>query len=397
VSKQFNLYKETLKAGTIEKLEKLRETVNSEEFKKEKAYLLLSYNDKWGQTEESKEALEYSKVSNDQKIKDYIKFIASKELKLFEEVSKTNEIAEFEALEAFIKSDSFKETKTYTSLPFKEKWAKTTEFTQFQEFTTLKNSEKVKWYFKIVNSTKFDEVNSWKLTFFEDFSAPKLDKDKWITRFYYGDTLLNDSFSLSDDKHFNTNGENISISNSILSITTKREKATGKAWNPMAGFIPKEFDYTSGIINTGKSFRQKHGRFVAKIKVNDNNAITHAFWLVGNQIMPQIDIMKYTKGKVYFSNFWGNITEKNGINRSTDNLSGSRLKSDFHIYELIWTPDELIWKINNLVIRREKNGIPSEPMYILLSSGIFNDVSNQDFPVSMEIDWVKCYEKIIAS
>ena len=110
--------------------------------------------------------------------------------------------------------------------------------------------------------------------------------------------------------------------------------------------------------------------------------------------MPQIDILKYTGGKAFFSTFWGNVTEKEGINRSTSKISGGLLKSSFYIYELIWTPDELIWKINNLIVHREKNGIPSEPMYVLLSSGIFNDVNSQNFPAAMDVDWLKCYEKV---
>ena len=394
VSKQFNLYKETQKAGTIEKFEKLQSLVNSDEFKKAKAYLLLTYAAKWEQTDESKEAAAYSKLSSDQKIKDYNKFIVTKEFKLFDEVAKTKEIEHFEELETLVKSDAFKENKTYMLLSFKEKWSKTDEYTQLQEYTLLKKSDKINWYFKVVNSAKFDEIKAWKLTFSDDFTSPKLDKEKWLTRFYYGDTLLNDSFSLSNDRHFNTDGENISISNNVLSITTKREKASGKAWNPLVGFMPKEFEFTSGVINTGKSFRQKYGRFVAKIKVNENSAITQAFWLVGNQIMPQIDILKYTGGKAFFSTFWGNVTEKEGINRSTSKISGGLLKSSFYIYELIWTPDELIWKINNLIVHREKNGIPSEPMYVLLSSGIFNDVNSQNFPAAMDVDWLKCYEKV---
>ena len=313
---------------------------------------------------------------------------------MFEEVEKTTEIAHYEELQAYINSAEFKEAKAYKSLPFKQKWQQTEEYAKVEEFNKLKKSDKVKWYFKVVNSHKFDAVKAWKLTFLENFEGTSLNKENWLTRFYYGDTLLHDTFSLSDDKHFITDGTNLKIDNSILKIETRRENATGKAWNPLAGFIPKDFEYTSGLVNTGKSFRQQYGKFQAKIKVGDNGAITHAFWLVGNQIMPQVDIMKYTNGKVLLSNFWGNITEKDGIHRSIHQHSNGKLKSGFFIYELEWTPQELIWRINGLELKRETNGIPSEPMYIQLSSGIYNDISNQTFPTTMEIDWVKVYEKV---
>lgn len=297
-------------------------------------------------------------------------------------------------LEAFINSEKFKEFKVYMLLSFKDKWVKTEEFSKDEEYKTFVKSPKIIWYFKVVDSKKFNEIKNWQQTFSEEFNSSKLNKKVWLTRFYWGDTMLHDTYSLSDDRHFNTDGDNLSIENSILKIETRKEKVTGKAWNPLFGFQPKEFDYTSGLINTGQSFRQQYGRFKAKIKVSQNKSTTQAFWLVGNRIIPQVDILKYKNKKFFLNLFWGDIGEKNQINRITEKFSGSKLSSGFYIYELEWTPEELTWKINGLILKKEIATMLAEPMYLLLSAGIFQNVNGQEFPVTMEIDWVRCYQKV---
>ncbi len=314
-----------------------------------------------------------------------------KNILLFEEVLKSGEIETYESIEKEVNSEEFKQKKTYLLLPFQKKWEQTEEFSKAQEFNKLKASEKVKWYFSVVDSKKFEEVLNWKLTFADDFETGNLDKNTWLTRFYYGDTVLNEAYSLSEDKQFTTDGENIKIENSILKIETKEEKITGKAWNPMIGFVPKEFDYTSGTINTGKSFRQKYGKFRAKIKMSSNKKITQAFWMVGSQIIPHIDVVKFTNNSCNFGNFW---KTDNNIEHHSDKVSGSKLHNKFFIYELEWNANELIWRINNLEIKRTKNGVPDEELYLQFSSGIFGKLNGEQFPASMEIDWVKCYSLV---
>ncbi len=390
-SKAFTLYQQAISEGIVDKYEKLKNQIESEDFQQQKQYLLLPFEKKWQQTDEYIKEQEFKKLANDERIKKYLKFIETEEFKLFDEVDKSGEVDHYETLEKYILSDEFKSYKQYMLLPFKEKWQQTDEYQKEQEFNQLSNSEKIKWYFKIKDSDKFDEIKAWDLTFYDDFEKNELDKDKWLTRYYWGDATLHDAYSLSDDKHFNTDGNNLIIQNSILKIETRKEKVTGKAWTPMFGFMPKEFDYTSGLINTGKSFRQQYGRFRAKIRMSGNPYVTNAFYMVGNQVVPHIDIAKFVKFKLWFNTFWGNITEKDGINRLGNYLSTAKPIKNFYIYELRWTPTELVWYINGLEIYRTTKGIPNEPMYVQLSAGIMNEVKANHFPVCMEIDWVKCY------
>ncbi|MCX7986419.1 MAG: family 16 glycosylhydrolase [Bacteroidales bacterium] len=391
-SKEFARFQVAVQSGLIEKYEKLKEEVESPEFLKEKEYLLLPFEQKWQKTEEYKLNQEFFDLSSDERIKNYLTFISMADFKLYEEVSKTNEIPYFEELEKYIQSEDFKQFKDYMLLSFKEKWAKTDEHLKEEEFHKLAADEKIKWYLKIKDSHIFDELKQWKLTFFDDFDSSQLDTNRWLTRYYWGDSFLHDAYSLSTDRHFNTDGKNLSIRDSRLIIETRKEKITGKAWDPMLGFVPKDFEYTSGLVNTGKSFRQQYGRFRAKIRMSNHIGVTSAFWMVGAQIIPHIDIAKYVGKKLWMNIFWGNLSEPNGVKRRGIKLITLKPSIKEYIYELRWTPDELVWYINGLEIFRVSEGVPHEPMYIQLSCGVMDDISGNHLPTTMEIDWVKCYQ-----
>ena len=214
-----------------------------------------------------------------------------------------------------------------------------------------------------------------------------------MTRYFWGEELLKDSYSMAFDKHFVTDGANLKIDNSILRIETRQEKASGKAWNPMFGFIPQEFDYTSGLISTGKGFRNKYGKIQAKVNLNNPGDVTHAFWLVGNTILPQVDIFKTSGSKLHMSVHWGDITQKEGAHKKTSKAGGSKVMKDYYIFELDWTPNELVWKVNGLTLAKQSANVPDEPMYLVFSSGIYKDKISNGVPARMEVDWVRWMEK----
>ncbi len=156
------------------------------------------------------------------------------------------------------------------------------------------------------------------------------------------------------------------------------------------GFVTRDFGYTSGLINTAKSFRQLFGTFEAKIKFNPSSDLQNAFWMISQTLVPHIDIAKAHK-KVLVGNAWGDPRNLQSIKRFTKSKSRSKLSSDFFIYTFEWTPQLLVWKINGVEIASTNQGIPQEPMYILLSAGIQKEMDNT-LPAKMEVDWVRCFQ-----
>jgi len=393
-SKEYDQFQQAISSGIIERYEKLKAEIESPEFQKEKAYLLQPFEQKWKQTEEYARYEEFQKLAADERIKKYLSFTATADFKLYEEVSRTGEIEHFEELEKYIQSEEFKQYKSYMLLSFKEKWEQTEDHAKEEEYKRLEADAKIRWYLKVKDSNIFDELKQWQLTFFDDFESTQLDTSRWLTRYYWGDSFLHDAYSLSTDRHFNTDGANITLRNSRLVIETRKEKVTGKAWDPMFGFMPKEFEYTSGLVNTGKSFRQQYGRFRAKIRMSGHPGVISAFWMVGAQIIPHIDIAKYAGKKIWMNAFWGNLAEPQGVKRAGTSLLSLKPALKEYIYELRWTPKELTWYINGIEMFRITDGVPQEPMYIQLSCGIMDDIGGNHLPTTMEVDWVKCYQQV---
>jgi beta-glucanase (GH16 family) len=168
----------------------------------------------------------------------------------------------------------------------------------------------------------------------------------------------------------------------VLRIITKPQKVNGKVWDPSKGFYNKDFNFTSGIINTGASFRQKYGIFTAKIKLADHN-VRNAFWLIGDRITPHVDVCRSGSGKVWFDLF---SSPGNHYKKSI----GSRYLSDFYIYTLEWTSQSLIWKINGVEVMRQTTAVPQEEMYINLAGGVDKPIGGIS---SMEIDWIRVYRE----
>ena len=341
-------------------------------------------------TDEYRKQQEFKKQESSKRIKDYYKMKSSPQLAEYRKIESSKLIPDYEELEKNIQSDEFRNRKAY--LLNKKKWEKSDEYKQQQEYLTLKKAPKIVWYFKMKDHAKFSEIRSWNLVFDDDFNTGKVDKNKWITRYFWGEVLLNDTYALPGEKHIFTDSKNFEYNGTTLKIVTRNEKATGKEWNPMLGFYPREFDYTSGIINSGSSFRTKYGKFEAKIKIDSNPGVVHAFWLSGETMVPQIDVFKCYNNKIFFSTYFGNPATEQGVQSDTVSFSSSVFKDKYFIYSLEWSPEKLIWKINNIELKTQTRNIPNEGMYISLNSGVVGE-GQAGVPAKMEIDWVRCFQK----
>jgi beta-glucanase (GH16 family) len=271
-----------------------------------------------------------------------------------------------------------------------KKYELSEEYKKEDRYKSLKKSEKVLWYFKVKDSRKFDEIKKWDLTFEDDFNAKKLDSSRWLTRYFWGEALLNDSYSLDNEKQFMNYDKNLTLSDSKLIIITKQEKVRGKAWNPTVGFFARDFEYTSGTLNTGINFRQQYGLFEAKIRFNRNYPVNHALWLVSDYMLPHIDIAKAAKN-VTMGNYWGTLTAGLKPEKNEFRVNSGKYAADFYIFSLEWTATRLIWKINGVTVASVREGVPQVPMYLNLGSSLYEKTHTPVFPASFEVDWIRCY------
>jgi beta-glucanase (GH16 family) len=348
---------------------------------------------KFKKSPEYEKFLEYKALRRSERIKKYFAFKLSKDYVNFTLLIGSERIASFEQLGKFVRSEEFKKVKEYMILPGKTKLELSEEFKMEKKYLELKKSDKIRWYFSTRNSKKFDGIKPWNLTFSDEFNAHSLDKKKWLTRNFWGEALLHDSYVNEGEKQFFPDDQNIEVANSILKIITRKQKYRGKKWSPAIGFYPHDFEYTAGIINSGGKFRQQYGLFEAKIRFNLNHPVSHAFWMISDLMLPHIDIARAGK-KIKVGSYFGNPNVKGGIDKRASSLSRSRYGGDFQIYSLEWAQDKLVWKINGVTIYSTSQGIPQVPMYVNMSSSLYQEVNGSVLPAEVDVDWIRCYQHV---
>ncbi len=322
-------------------------------------------------------------------VKKYNKLLRKGKTEEAKELESSPEIKSYLELKAFVESKEFMDIKT--EMNDKNRFKKSKEFQLIEEYKTLSKTEDVVWYLKTKDHNSFKEIDKWNITFEDDFNGTKLDASKWITGYYWGKALMNDNYVQANEKQF-FKDSNIELRDSCARIITKNQECTGKIWDAKLGFVPQKFDYTSGLISTGQSFRQQYGRFEAKIKYSHTAPVNHTFWLLAEKITPQVNILKTPdkdKNKIEAGNFWTNGQE---INQRVEKLKIPGASDQFYIYSLEWTETKMEWKINGVTVHTQTQNIPQTPMYVTLSSHLLDEPKAENLPVSMDIDWVRCYQ-----
>ncbi len=366
--------KKNLNPDKVKRFSELEALVTSSAFLLKKNMKPVKFRD----TPEYQKLVDLKTKKSAPDIAGYYRFRASKAYSNWLQVKDSPRLNRYNELQEYLRTKEFTERKEY--LLDKRRFEKSEMYKELKEFENLSNSTDIKWYFSVKDSRKFDILKNRELTFSDEFDGTAPDGSRWLNKYYWGDKLLNDSYSIASDLHCYTPSDNFDMRHSVLRITTKPQKISGKAWDGSKGFYTKEFGFTSGILSSGASFRQKYGTFSAKIKLTSRD-VRNAFWLVGGQMTPHIDVCRSGEGKVWFDLFTapGNHYKKS---------IGSKYLSDFYIYTLEWTAEALVWKINGVEVMRQTSGVPQEEMYINLSGGVDKPAGSAS---SMEIDWVRVY------
>jgi beta-glucanase (GH16 family) len=379
-------FNRTQESAEFKELNELTQYISSNEYKEKLEGL------KWENSEGFAKEKELEQLNNDENIKHWLKFQKDKQYLVFKEVEGSELLEEYQLLKEYVDSSGFAEEKSY--LLDKQKYQKTQEYKDEERLKELENSEDIKWYFKVKDSNKFDSLQAWRLTFEEEFELGKIDQEKWMNAFFWGKMLMDDRYVMAGDKAYFTDNKNLEFNGTTVKIVAKNEKVSGKVWHPQFGFNQQDFDYTSGMLSTAHSFRQQYGKFEAKIKINSTPGFYQAFWLKGEKIVPEIDVVKFNMGKnnrMQFSVISGDAKDYKNAKNVTTKFGGGSFSKDFFIYTLEWGPEKISWKINHQEVYSTSENIPKEPMYLMLSAGLQNNAGA--LPAGMEIDWVRVYER----
>jgi beta-glucanase (GH16 family) len=180
-----------------------------------------------------------------------------------------------------------------------------------------------------------------------------------------------------------------SIDNGILSITARPMTTSEQA-------AAYDGTYYSGMLNTLDTFQQQYGYFEIRAALPDSTGTWPAFWLEPSPYIPnaEIDITEHlgrTPDIDYVRAFGGD--------GSTQTLYNNVYMDDptgFHTYGLLWTPTTVTFYLDgNEIMTGPTPDTWTTPMGMILNMAIGGPWAGNpdaaDFPVMMQVDYVRAY------
>lgn len=383
-SKKLKLYRETVDSHDLKRYNELKQYVESKDFTERQAF--LKDKKKFEKSDAFRKQQEFKKLAADNEIRFYLKYDKSSLHKNYLDVKESFELKRYLELKEITSSKEFAERKAY--LEDKKKWEKTESFARQQKYLEMKKNPRLIKYFKYKDSTDFDFLKNWEVVFEDDFSSPVLNSEKWSNCNYLSEKMLGENFALPGDLHLFTSGKNTKTSGK-LTIEVKKEKVSGKMWKMPGGFIPAEFDYTSGRVSTGKSFWLSDGIVEAKIRFAPEKKVVSSVYLQGEKNMPLVHLMEMgTQNRLGISTLSANGKIQ------TEGLDISNLKKGkSYIFSVERTGKSFTWKINETEVLKQENSAPESSLHINASTMVVYDIPGSKLPVKFEIDWIKYYRR----
>jgi len=380
-SKKLKLYKETAGSHNLSRYRELKTLVESADFKSREAF--LKDKKKFEKSEAFQKYSEYKKLAADDSVKFVLKYEKSALYKNYLDVKDSFNLKRLHELETLTKSEEFLKQKAW--LEDKKRWEKTEEFKKHQEYLAQKKKPEFVNYFKYKDSSEFDFFTKQEVVFEEDFSDKKLNTEKWSTSSAVADKTLGQNYAMPGDLNIFTSGKNLQI-NGKLSIQVKKEKAEGQVWKMPAGFVPTDFDYTSGIISSHNSFQMTDGIVEAKIKYDPAKQVVSSFYLANEKADSRVNVLEMGA-----RNHLGISTLNSNGKVVSNGLDISNLKKGEYIFAMEKKGSKYTWKINEVEVHAEDFSNLSGEAHLVASSLLINELpfSSQNF----EISWIKCYTR----
>ena len=201
---------------------------------------------------------------------------------------------------------------------------------------------------------------------------------------------------------------NLQLLNGELLINAKKETVVGPTRPDIQ--TPSSFNYTSGRIESKTLFSASRTvpkvRIMARIKLPAGYGMWPAFWSYGDPWPTQgeIDILE-ARGQdpyIFHTNyFYGRVAGKNLVSGAEKSITSDvDLTTCYHVYELIWSKNDLTYLFDGKVVDIKSGGyIPnifgkSEKITLNLAVGglFFPNLDSSLIQTgTMSVDWVKVF------
>ncbi|GGA66888.1 hypothetical protein GCM10011369_05610 [Neiella marina] len=180
--------------------------------------------------------------------------------------------------------------------------------------------------------------------------------------------------------------------------------------------------YTSARLNTAGKHSWKHGKVQARMKLPYGPGLWPAFWMLGENIdenggdtpwpaSGEIDIMEMYGSKgdgtveanIHYAGLDGKHAQ---MGAHSFELDRGRFADDFHIFEMEWDEEKIIWSVDGQVYA-EQSLTGSEytefhkPFFILLNIAVGGEFAGRpnastEFPQYLYTDWIRVYQRKVS-
>lgn len=201
----------------------------------------------------------------------------------------------------------------------------------------------------------------------------------------------------SESQHYTDRADNVIVADGVLKITAKKESFIGS-------------NYTSARLKTQGLFDFTYGRIDVRAKLPEGAGTWPAIWMLGANFETvtwpacgEIDITEHVGNSQGLIHGTIHTTSSSGasVNSGTKNVSDA--SSEFHVYSVNWSENEISFLIDDEVYytykptTKDANTWPFDAdQFIILNvamGGNFGGAIDAAFTEStMEIDYVKVYQ-----
>ncbi|HYV37082.1 MAG TPA: glycoside hydrolase family 16 protein [Gemmataceae bacterium] len=207
--------------------------------------------------------------------------------------------------------------------------------------------------------------------------------------------------------------ENAVCKNGLLIIEARKEKkknpnykAGGKGWQNR-----EWIEYTSTCMITKNKHTFTYGKFEMRARIDTRPGSWPAFWTLGAKggwpEGGEVDIMEYYRGMVLANVCHGLKGKQKWVDTKVplEKLGGDKWSKEFHIWTMEWDSKRIDLFLDGKLLTHfnvadddepGKDNAFRKPHYMLINQAIGGtnggDPSKTDFPVRLEVDWVRVFQ-----
>lgn len=214
----------------------------------------------------------------------------------------------------------------------------------------------------------------WKLTFHDDFNAPEINKAVWkVSNKESWGKLLSVRMTA-----------NVVQENGLLRLITRKETISDKEW-------------TTGMIGTGKVFRQVYGYWEARMRYAAAPGLNNAFWTNPGKDPEGKPGWEIDVNEGHWPNtINASLHQEGQPSQSKSWRAPVDLSKDFHTYACLWNEKEVIYYWDGKEIDRKPNTHAHRPGPVIFSTAVFpwaGSITAALHEKSMDVDWVRIWQQ----